>query len=278
MSVMTDDMNFGQLEENRMTDATPSDHGTGVTPSPPLPPPVRADTNGSLLTYWQDRMGQHVRDSYAGVRLMKFPEDLRTYEHALWLSRAQVVVELGTHSGGSALWFRDRLRTMASYGRIPEDVRVITLDLDQERARSALAAADRFYAQQVVLLEADLLDASTAPLIAEHLPPGARCLVVEDSQHAHATTLAGLRHCASLVSPGSFYVVEDAVVDHPELCVHTRPPGPTGGVTWAVEEWFSTPASAGFSRVPDMNPYGVSCKNIWLWREVERQRVAPPAP
>jgi cephalosporin hydroxylase len=79
-----------------------------------LPPPVHADLADTVKDYWMARVAQHEHDWYAGVRLLKFPEDLRAYEHLLWTSRATVVIELGARFGGSALWFRDRLRTLQS--------------------------------------------------------------------------------------------------------------------------------------------------------------------
>ena len=65
----------------------------------PLPPPVSGVLDRSLRTYWLERVAQHTRDSYAGLPISKFPEDLRVYEHLLWESRADAVVELGSQHG-----------------------------------------------------------------------------------------------------------------------------------------------------------------------------------
>ena len=82
-----------------------------------LPKPVELGLDQeTLFRVLRARGGQSLSDSYAGVP--KLPEDLRVYEHMLWLSTTEVVVELGAYAGGSALWFRDRLRTLASYGHI----------------------------------------------------------------------------------------------------------------------------------------------------------------
>ncbi|MEV0470118.1 CmcI family methyltransferase [Streptomyces prunicolor] len=231
-----------------------------------LPPQVEASAEGTLLTYWQDRVGQHVHDSYSGVRLMKFPEDLRMFEHLLWLSRAQVVVELGTHSGGSALWFRDRLRTMAAYGLIPQDIRVVSVDLDQKSTHDVLASADSAYAEHITLLEGDILDPRTSARVAERIPQGARCLVVEDTRHAYETTHAALSHYSRFVPEDGFFVVEDGLIDSPELCVHIKPPGETGGVVSAVRDWLSSDQGQVFQDRSDLNRYGISCRNMWLRR------------
>lgn len=242
-----------------------------------LPPRVRSIAEGSLLTYWQDRVAQHVHDSYAGVRLMKFPEDLRMFEHLLWLSKAQVVIELGTHSGGSALWFRDRLRVLASYGLVPQDIRVISVDLSQEGTRDVLAAADSGYAEDIILLEGDVLDPRTSAQVAEYIPQGARCLVVEDTRHAYETTSAALRHFSRFVPEDGFFVVEDGIIDSPELCVHINPPGETGGVVSAVADWLSGDQGQAFEDRSDLDRYGISCRNMWLRRTADAV-TAPDSP
>lgn len=93
-----------------------------------LPTAVAIDLErDSLRSYWQARARQHTQDSYAGVRLSKFPEDLRVYEHLLWLDAPDAVIEIGTQFGASALWLRDRLRALRAYGRIASEPRVISL-------------------------------------------------------------------------------------------------------------------------------------------------------
>lgn len=68
-----------------------------------MPPTVSVDLTDSVRDYWLRRLHQHNHDSYAGLTMSKFPEDLRVYEHLLWEIRPNVVVEVGTDHGGSAL-------------------------------------------------------------------------------------------------------------------------------------------------------------------------------
>ena len=70
-----------------------------------LPPHVKTNLDETVLDYWLKRVEQHTQDSYAGIPLSKFPEDLRVYEHLLWESKPNAVIELGAQLGGSALWF-----------------------------------------------------------------------------------------------------------------------------------------------------------------------------
>jgi cephalosporin hydroxylase len=175
-----------------------------TAPEQGLPKPIARDFSMSVGDLWRERINHVVWDTYAGVPLVKFPEDLRVYEHLLWLSAPSVVVELGTHAGGSALWLRDRMRTLRSYGRIGGEVRVITVDLDISMAREALDAADPTWSEEISLLAGDVTDPELPLRIGELIPEGSSCMVIEDSAHTGEATAAALRGCSDLVPPGGF--------------------------------------------------------------------------
>jgi cephalosporin hydroxylase len=224
--------------------------------------PARADADvlkDSLLDYWHKRVEQHLTDTYAGVRLLKFPEDLRVYEHLLWLSRADTVIEIGTRFGGSALWFRDRLRTQHAHGRTVAEPLVVTLDVDLSQATGALEGEEG-----IVAVEGDVLDADLPDRVAGVVPPAARCLVVEDSAHTYDTTYMALQGFARFVAPGGWFVVEDGCVDLEPL---RRTPDDPRGVLPAIEDWLATDAGREFERREDAELYGVTCHpGGWLRR------------
>jgi len=227
----------------------------GAEGAPPLAcVPIEGRLKGELRRYWFERHHQHSNDSYAGIRLCKFPEDLRIYEHLLWKDRPSVVIELGTLHGASALWFRDRLRTLVSYGLIP-DFRVITLDLEAERARPFLDRADPSWEESISLVSADVCDASLPARIAESVGPDARCLVIEDSAHVYDTTIAALKGFSRFVHPGGYLIVEDGYVDVESMRLKRNP----RGVRPAVSDWLASPAGADFSMRRDLELYGVTC-------------------
>jgi cephalosporin hydroxylase len=196
-------------------------------------------------SYWRDRVLQHTRDFYAGVPISKFPEDLRVYEHLLWASRANVVIELGVQYGGSALWFRDRLRGLASYGR--GEPLVIAVDVDLSLAPEE--------ASGVVFVEGDIRDPKLPGVVASQIPEGARCLVVEDSAHVYETTMAALVGFARFVPVGGFFVVEDGYLDVPEFRFDDSWPR---GVLRALDDWIRSPAGAGFEIRRELELYGMT--------------------
>jgi cephalosporin hydroxylase len=229
-----------------------------------FPRPVRAALGETIREYWIDRVRQHTEDLYAGVPIAKFPEDLRVYEHLIWNARPNVVIELGTQHGGSALWFRDRLRALASYHRLPNP-RVISIDVDVAAARSNLEARDPSYGQTIDLVEGDVLDPSLPALIADRLPADSRCLVVEDSLHTYETTIAALRGFARFVPPGGFFVVEDGCVDIEEMRISEDWPR---GVLPALHEWLGSAEGSAFQIRRGRELYGVSCHPEGFWERV----------
>lgn len=225
---------------------------SGAGPEETLPPRVAMSLDQTCGSYVADRIRQVMFESYAGVPIGKFPEDLRMYEHLLWASRADVVVEIGTFEGGSALWFRDRLATMAQYGRIAAG-QVISIDLDIAPARERLRSLP---SDGITLVAGDVLDPELPDQVAALIRPGSRCFVVDDSAHTYETTWAALEGFASLVGPGGYLVVEDGVGDVEELRLVENWPS---GVQPAIRDWLDTQAGSAFAQRRDLERYGVSC-------------------
>lgn len=217
-----------------------------------LPPTVDVELHQpAMRDYWRGRALQHLHDSYAGVPMSKFPEDLRVYEHLLWLDLPDTVVELGTQWGGSALWFRDRLAAIRAYGRIVREPTVVTVDISQLGPRHKLEECGN--AAGITLVEGDLTDPRVAERVGSLI--GERCLLVEDSAHTEETTRAALELYAGFVPPDGFMVIEDGCVDDEELRFADWP----RGVRPALDAWLQSPGGAGFEVRRDLELYGVTC-------------------
>lgn len=210
-----------------------------------------------------------MSDSYAGLWLGKFPEDLRTYEHLLWECRPSVVIELGTGEGGSALWFRDRLLTLERYGRISRPL-VVSVDVEVERARQEVAKVDPGFEGTIAFVQGDIADPSVAEKVSDLLPADPSCFVVEDTAHTYDTTMAALVNFSRFVGVGGMFVVEDGCVDVEEL---RFAPDLPRGVTPAIRDWLGSAEGSEFRQRPDLPLYGVSCHaEGWLQHVSVRSR------
>ena len=217
-------------------------------------PAIESRLGETVRELWMERVGLHFHDSYAGIPMAKFPEDLRVYEHLLWEVAPRVVIEIGVHHGASALWFRDRLQTLESYGRVSAPS-VIGVDVDVAAAERNLGQADPSSSERIHLVAGDIREQGTVDRIVAAVPPGALCMVVEDSAHEHDTTWASLSGLAHLVAPGGFFVVEDGCVDVDDM----RLDGWPRGVLPAVREWLATTSGADFVQRRDLELYGMTC-------------------
>ena len=205
------------------------------------------------IDLWRHRLVHHTSDKpYRGRGLQKFPEDLRVYQTLIEEQQPEVIVEVGTKDGGSALWFADQLRALTGGGH------VITIDIDPVRPLEDL---------DVTAIHGDATHPATLDQV-NTLVAGSTCMVVEDSAHTYPTTKAVLDMYAPFVTPGQWFVVEDGVVDVEELRINPHWPR---GVTPAIVDFLSSPAGGDFTRhwldqyIITGHPGG------WL------QRTTPPA-
>jgi len=213
---------------------------------------IQAGVNRDMADYWADRLMQHHRDQYKGRVLAKLPEDLRVYQHVIEETRPQVVVELGTYAGGSALWFADQLNVLCGARDGPT---VITIDT---AIRGRNITMDD---PNVAFIHGDLADANVIARV-HGIASGRRVMVVEDAAHTDRCTTAALESYADLVSPGCYFVVEDAIVDDPVLAL---PGWEGGGVTDAIERFLAKHEE--FTQ-EHLEPYGLTMHfGGWLKRD-----------
>jgi cephalosporin hydroxylase len=221
-----------------------------------------------LQEYYLDRIRIHMDETYVGLRMRKFPEDLLVYERILWEQSIGVVLELGTGHGGSALWFRDRLETFSRY-RASGRPLVISVDRDLDVARTLLSQVDPSYSETIKLVESDIRDESLVDAVTRLMPAGARVLVVEDSAHMYDTTMAALTGFAHLVPLSGYFVVEDGHRDYPGM-LPADMPSKVNGALAAVDDWLRSDQGGDFSIQREMEKYLVTTNpRGWLQRVAE---------
>jgi cephalosporin hydroxylase len=132
--------------------------------------------------------------TYQGRPLLKNPFDLAIYPLLLERLRPRTLIEIGSHRGGSALWFADRV----------PDLRVWSVDLEPP--------SDAVH-PRVTFVRGDAADlgATLTPAFLERLERP--LLVVEDSSHQAAAVAAVLAFFDPWLRPGEYIVVEDGILD-----------------------------------------------------------------
>ncbi len=134
---------------------------------------------------------------WRGVPAAKCPTDLWIYQELLTELRPDVLVETGSHAGGSALFFAD-VMGLIGHGRV--------VSVDHR-------AADRPEHERITWLTGPSTAPGTVEAVRGQLEGAERVLVVLDSDHTAEHVLEELRAYAPFVTLGSFVVVEDTAFD-----------------------------------------------------------------
>lgn len=166
------------------------------------------------------------KTTYHGIPTYKFPQDAWVYQQMIHELRPDVIVEIGTKFGGSALMFADMmvLEDMVPY--------VVSVDIDHKRVHGSARSDSDIY-----LIEGDCTDPGVIErvhrFIDRYLPGNPNVLVIEDSAHTYDVTKACLEGYSDLVQPGGYFIVEDAMHCH----AHNR--GERGPLE-AIHEWIGS--------------------------------------
>ena len=158
--------------------------------------------------------------TWMGRPVWKNVIDAWIYQEILYEVKPDVIVEIGSKFGGSTAYFADIL-TLLKNGF------VISIDIDRSQYK--------LEHERVVALTGN----SSSPEILEkvrELCDGKKAMVVQDGAHYKKQVLEDLVNYSRFVSPGSYFIVEDGIVDlfHEGDGLGFREPGPLA----AVEEFL----------------------------------------
>lgn len=197
---------------------------------------LRDDTDVQALSrIWVREIARHkyaYNFSWLGRPLIQFPQDMSAMQELVWRIRPDLIIETGIAHGGSLIMSASLL-TLLDYCDAVESGkpldprstqrRVLGVDIDI-RPHNRAAIESHPMAHRIVMVQGS----SIAPDIIAKVRAVARgyrnILVMLDSNHTHEHVLAELEAYAPLVSPGSYCVVFDTLIeDMPADLISDRP-------------------------------------------------------
>lgn len=158
--------------------------------------------------------------SYQGIPLIKNPFDFALYPLLLWNLKPKTIIEIGSYSGGSAVWFGDLLNNFGIDGHVYSiDIRKVTT---VTHPRVTFMEGSGRALQEI--LKPDFLNSLPRPF-----------LVIEDADHFYETTIHVLDFFHPYLREGEYIVVEDGIIsDLGENILYN------GGPHRALKEFLST--------------------------------------
>ncbi len=154
---------------------------------------------------------------FMGAKVLKCPFDLWIYQEVIHEVRPDVIIEGGTYFGGSALY-------LASLCDLVGNGKVVTIDVGEFSGRPAHP--------RVEYLTGSTLSVEVLRKVLERIE-GKRVMVILDDNHDRDHVLEELRVYGPMVTPGSYMIVEDGIVNH---AVHQGTPGPQEAVMAFMKE------------------------------------------
>jgi cephalosporin hydroxylase len=174
-----------------------------------LLPPLPAHPAPEAYHRWYYEKMVWRTTSWCGVPLLKSISDLWNYQEIIFERRPSLVIEFGSHAGGSALFFAHVLQLAGL-----DDSRIISVDISH-----ALLDARARACRTIEFIESS----STAPAVARMLSDRraeltGSAFVILDSDHTEEHVYNELLALRPIVSSGDYVVVEDTNVNgHPVL-------------------------------------------------------------
>jgi cephalosporin hydroxylase len=186
---------------------------------------------------------------FAGRPIIQFPQDMIALQELIWEIKPDLIIETGIAHGGSLvlsasmlllLDYRDAIEQGAMLDPKAPRRRVLGLDIDiRAQNRSAIEAHPM--ANRIDMIEGSSINPTVIAQVQEIARGYERVLVCLDSNHTHEHVLAELEAYAPLVSPGSYCVVFDTLIeDMPADMFPDRPWGPGNNPKTAVWEYLKT--------------------------------------
>jgi cephalosporin hydroxylase len=187
--------------------------------------------------------------SWLGRPIIQFPADIVAIQELIWGIKPDLIIETGIAHGGSLvlsasmlalLDYADAVQSRNMLDPSNPKRTVLGIDLDI-RAHNRAAIDAHPMRSRIKMIEGSSVAKEVADKVRAHAKGKGCVLVLLDSNHTHAHVLEELRLYAQMVTPGSYCVVFDTVVeDMPEGMFPGRPWGRGNSPKTAVREFLKT--------------------------------------
>jgi cephalosporin hydroxylase len=194
---------------------------------------------------WNQKYGYTF--SWLGRPIIQLPEDMMRFQEVIYQIKPDVIIETGIAHGGSLIF-------SASLCKAIGKGRVIGIELEIRPQNRVAIEAHELY-PLITLVEGNSVDPKIVNQIAGMIQPGETVLIVLDSNHTKNHVLAELEAYHALVTPGSYIVATDGIMQD----LYDTPRGKPA--------WISdNPASAAKEFLKTHNEFKME-QPVWIFNE-----------
>lgn len=143
--------------------------------------------------------------TWLGRPIIQLPEDMIRLQEVIYAVRPDVIVETGVAHGGSLVFYAGLCKAM-------DRGRVIGVDVEI-RSHNRAAIDSHPLSSLITLIEGNAIDPKTVDEVRSQIIPGETVIVLLDSCHHKQHVLEELRAYSTLVTPDSYIVAMDGIME-----------------------------------------------------------------
>lgn len=143
---------------------------------------------------------------WMGRPIIQYPQDMIAMQEIIWDLQPDLIIETGIAHGGSLIYYASLLELIGKGT-------VLGIDIDiREHNRNEIEKHPMF--KRIKMIQGSAVDENIVAQVTAEAKGKEKVLVVLDSNHTHEHVLDELRFYAPLVTPGSYIVVFDTIVEN----------------------------------------------------------------
>jgi cephalosporin hydroxylase len=204
--------------------------------------------------------------TWMGRPIIQLPEDMVRVQELIFQVKPDVLIETGIAHGGSLVFY-------ASLFKIMERGRVIGIDVEiRPHNRSAIEAHP--LKPLIALVEGSSVDPAIVAKLKAQLRPAETVMVSLDSNHSKEHVLKELRAYAPLVTPGSYVMVADGIMEQIAGAPRTAPDWRTNNPRAAVRAFLEEDPRFRLEEPEFLFNEGSVRSRVTYWPDAFLRRVA----
>ena len=182
--------------------------------------------------------------SWMGRPIIQYPQDMIAMQELIWEIKPDLIIETGIAHGGSLIFY-------ASLMELIGNGEVLGIDIDiRDHNRKEIENHPMY--KRIRMIQGSSIDGNTVEQVKQFAQGKNKIMVCLDSNHTHDHVLKELQWYAPFVSPGSYMVVFDTIVEYlPDDYLPGRPWKVGDNPATAVEAFLSTNNSFEIDRSID---------------------------
>ena len=233
-------------------------------------PLYAAESFAQLSRLWI-KVGWDRRYSYGftwmGRPIIQLPEDIVRIQEVIYRVRPDVIIETGVAHGGSLIFYSSLCKAMGK-GRI------IGVDIEiRPHNRAAIEAHE--LSSYISLVVGSSVAPDTVAAVRQLLRPNDRVLVILDSNHSRAHVSEELELYAPLVSPESYIVATDGIMNDVYDVPHGNPSWKDDNPAEAAKSFAAKHPEFQLEPPPFLFNETLDSPRLTYWPDAYLRRVRP---